>query len=158
MSFVYEDISKEDFEKFGIAELKAKYQSPNFDMWAINESRDIYLILTRHSILIDDEDFGVHYYAMNFGDFWADFEAEIIAHGGEYKGETWVKYGITKISPFTWDSSGQKQRIEINSLSIPYEAIISTFCEALTARSNWMSHKSTKHDVFFENLTQKVEA
>lgn len=158
MNFVYEDISKEDFEKFGIGALKAKYQSNNFDWWIINESRDAYLLLVKDTSNVDDSDFGTGFYVMNIQGLWVDFEIETLESGGEYGGETWVKYGIKKISPFKWDVSGKKLNISTSELPISYENIISIFCSALTVESSWWGRKGrTKHDVFFENLTQRTE-
>jgi hypothetical protein len=66
MSFVYENISKEDFEKFGIGELKAKYQSKNFEGWVINEARDIYLISIPDTFAnLNNPDDIVNRYVMN---------------------------------------------------------------------------------------------
>lgn len=153
MNFVYEDISKEDYEKFGIGALKAKYQSPNFDMWAVNESKDVYALLVKDTTFMDDPDFGTGFYVMNIQGLWVDFEIEFIDSDGVYGGETWVKYGVKGIAPFSWDSDGKKQSLPITKLPISYETLTSLFYEAVTARSRWMSHKSTKHEVFFENRT-----
>ena len=156
MAFVYEDISQEDFVNFEIGVLKERVQKlhgTSLRKWSVNESKDVYLILVKATSRDDDEDFGTSFYVMNLKGTWADFETITIAFGGEYKGETWTNFGITKISPFVFNAAGQKQQLEINDLPIPFEALISTFCEALTARSRWMNDESTKHTVTFENLT-----
>jgi hypothetical protein len=159
MNFVYEDISKEDFEQFGITELKAKYQSPNFDMWAVNHEKNTFMLYNRSSIMPEDEDFGVSYFLFNINGLWVDFEVETIAVGGQYRGETWVKYGIKKVTPFIWDDTGRKHNLSIDALPVAYETVVSTFCDALAARSHWGHDESVKHDVFFENLTaSKVQS
>jgi hypothetical protein len=159
MNFVYEDISKEDYEKFGIGELKAKYQSKNFEGWVINEARDIYLISIPDTFAnLNNPDDIVNRYVMNIRGLWVDFESNTLESGGEYGGETWVKYGIKKIVPYAQDETGLRKNLSKNELPIAYEVILSLFCDALTVESNWWGRNGrTKHTVTFENLTQKVE-
>ncbi len=158
MSFVYEDISKEDYEKFGIKELAEKYGEESFRKWSINEAKDAYLIRIPDTFgNLNNPDDMVDSYVMNINGLWADFETKIISYGGEYKGETWSKYGIIKAIPHIRDETGRRKNLNKGELPIAYENIIFTFCEAFTAENRWMNNKSIKHDVFFENLTQKEE-
>jgi hypothetical protein len=151
MSFVYEDISKEDFEKFGIGELKAKYPINNFDRWVVNDKRNIFLLRARNSLMPND-DAPISTYLMNIDGLWVDVSIETVETGGTYKVETWVKYAIEEILPFVWDVDGKKQYLTKDKLPISHKDIVSTLCDALTVLSKSRS-KSTKHDVFFENLT-----
>jgi hypothetical protein len=159
-TFKYEDISQEDFGKYKIGELKERaerFNGKSFRKWSINEIKDVYLIVVKDTTFMDDIEFGTAFYVMNIQGLWVDFETETISHGGEYKGETWEKNAIKKVAPYLRDADGKKQVLEISNLPIAYETVISTFCEAFTAIARWWHDESIKHDVFFENLTQKVE-
>lgn len=160
VNFKYEDISQEDFEKYNIAELKERaerFNGKSFRKWSINETKDIYLITVKETTNMDDQEFGTAFYVMNIQGLWVDFETETIAYGGEYKGETWEKNAIKKVAPYLRDVNGKKQILKAGDLPIAYETVISTFCDAFTAIGRWWHDESIKHDVFFENLTQKVE-
>ncbi len=160
MSFVYEDISKEDFEKYKIGALKERaerFNGSSFRKWSINETKDVYLILVKETTFMDDVEFGTAFYVMNIKGLWVDFETETISYGGEYKGETWEKNAIKKVAPYLRDADGKKQVLKISDMPIPYDLVINIFCQAFTAESRWCHDESTKHDVFFENLTQKEE-
>lgn len=154
MNFVYEDISKEDFEKFGIGALAEKYGEKSFRKWSVNETKDVYLIRIPDTFgNLNNPDYMVDSYIMNIRGLWVEFEAKILEHGGEYKGETWSKYGITKAVPYVRDATGRRQNLSKGELPIAYEAVISAFCEAFTAENCWMNNRSIRHEVFFEDLT-----
>jgi hypothetical protein len=152
MNFVYEDISQEDFEKFGIGALKAKYESNNFDRWVINDKRNVFLLRARSS-LMPNNDAPISTYLMGINGFWVDISIETVGVGGTYKVETWVKYMIEEFLPFVWDADGNKNYLTKDKLPIAKENIISIFCKALTFLSQSRS-KSLKHEVFFENFSQ----
>jgi len=154
MNFVYEYISKDDLEKFGIKELAEKYGEESFRKWSINETKDAYLIRIPDTFgNLNNPDDMVDSYIMNIRGLWTEFETKMISYGGEYKGETWSKYSITKTVPYMRDEEGRRQNLSKDELPIAYEIIIFIFCEAFTAENRWMNNKSIKHDVFFENLT-----
>lgn len=153
-TFKYEDISQEDIVAFGIADLARSYGEESFRKWSVNETKDAYLIRIPDTFgNLNNPDDMVDSYVMNINGLWADFEIIFIDSNGIYRGETWIKYGIRKVSPYVRDISDKKHILSVDELPISHETILSLFCNAVTAESNWMNDTSAKHTVLFDNLT-----